>query len=837
MPARPRVQIENVADGGYVYWLLKLYGFAACVLVAAAAVTAVSVYGYFVRRVPATPNLARAVVVAPSVTHILAGDGTLLGEFADEWREIVPYDRMPENLIHAVLAAEDHRFFQHTGVDMKGIARAAWRNVTSGEFAQGGSTITQQVAKHFLGNEKTLARKVKEVILARRLEARYSKQEILSFYLNIIFLGSGAYGVQAAAHRYFDKDLAELDVGQLALIAGLAQAPSRDSPLASPANARRRRDSVLDKMARYGYLSAADADKWQATPLELTPAADPFLSTSPYFAEHVRRALIGDSRYGKDGLMRRGLRVETTVLPWVDGAAYENVDFGTRKQDMRQGWRGPEAHLEGEAQKTFLERAKKKYGAAATLAENQHYLALVESVEPGGATVRVAEQVYHLPLANMDWASKWSIQNDVNDQKIASAREALRAGDVVWVTPARRHLRKYSDWTLDEKQNARWLSAGDVNAKADEVALLQTPRVQTSIFTFDHETGYVLAMVGGQDYSRSEFNRVTQACRQPGSTYKPIYYSAALDAGFGFDTVLNDIPHAEVDPVTGEISTPENLHGTVENQVTLEYALVFSKNVPSVDLFRRVGAAVVEKWARRLGFTSPIHADLALALGGSCVYTSELGRAFAIFARNGRWLDLVYVRRIVDRDGRVLEDRSVYYDPMLPPAARLDRLAATAGGRARQVIAPRTAFLTSKLLRQMVREGYNGNLRQTGVTSAGKTGTSSATMDLWFVAYTSKWLTTTWLGDDLYERQLGRNDASFMVAVPLWARYMYEVTEGQKLDEIPWQVPAGVKPNDRGDNKGRGSDDDTVEGIPGAGDVPDPSKKAKGIGDGTPGNG
>jgi penicillin-binding protein 1A len=831
---RERVQVVNPADGGYFYWLGKLYGFAACVIVALVVITGVSIYGYFVRRVPATPDLAQAAMFAPSVTRIVAGDGSLLGEFSDEWREVVPYDRMPETLVHAVLAAEDHRFFEHTGVDAKGIARAAWRNVTSGEFAQGGSTITQQVAKHFLGNEKTLARKVKEVILARRLEARYSKPELLSFYLNIIFLGSGAYGVQAAAHRYFGKDLAQLDVSQLAMIAGLAQAPSRDSPLTNPVNAKRRRDSILDKMTRYGYLSAADAEKWKATSLELAPATDTFLSTSPYFAEHVRRSLIADPKYGKDGLMRRGLRVETTVLPWVDGAAYENVDFGTRKQDMRQGWRGPEAHLEGDAQKTFLERAEKKYGLGTKLAEGGHYLALVEKVEQGGATVRVVDTIYHLPLANMDWASKWSKENDVNDQKIGSARDALRAGDVIWVTPARHTLRKYADWELDDKQNARWRPAGEVAAKADEVALLQQPRVQTSIFTFDHQTGYVLAMVGGQDYARSEFNRVTQSCRQPGSTYKPIYYSAALDQGYGFDTVLNDIPHAEVDPITGEVWVPENLHGTMENQVTLEYALVFSKNVPSVDLFKRVGADNVEKWARRLGFTSPIIADRALALGASCVYAHELARAFAIFARNGKWLDLVYVRRVLDRDGNVLEDRSVYYDPMLTPSARLDRLGATAGARPRQVIPERTAFLTAKLLRQMVREGYNGNLRQTGVTSAGKTGTSSATMDLWFVAFTSRWLTTTWIGDDLRERQLGRQDAAFMTAVPMWARYMYQVTEGQKLDEIPWQVPAGVKPNDRGDNKGRGGAEDQVEGIPGSGGD-GAAVKPKGIGDGTNG--
>jgi penicillin-binding protein 1A len=827
---RERVVVANPSDGGYLFWVGKLYGFAAVVGVIAMGVAAVSVYGYFSRSAPPTPDLNRYATVAPGVSRMYAGDGTLLGEFADEWREVVPYERIPEKMVQAFLAAEDHRFFEHRGVDVKGIARAAWRNVTRGEFAQGGSTITQQVAKQFLGNEKTLARKAREAIVARRLEARYGKREILAVYLNHIFLGSGAYGVQAASRRYFSKNVWELDVGQMALVAGLAQAPSRDSPLVSPENARRRRDRVLEKMARYGYLTEAEAAAWQATPLELAPYEDPFLKTSPYFAEDVRRTVV--KKYGQKALMRGGLVIETSVQPWIDGVAYENVDWNARKQDMRQGWRGPEAHLEGAARDTFLRRAEARYGDA-PLVPGRRYLALVESVESGGAKVIVGKAHYRIPLERMDWAAKWSRTHDVNDQKIASAKEALRVGDVVWVERPPAHVRKFSDWTLDEKQNARWTPEREQKIDPAVVALAQAPRVQAAILTFDHQSGYVLAMVGGQDYARSEYNRATQACRQPGSTYKPIYYSAALDIGYGFDTSLNDIPTAEVDPVTGQVWTPENLHGTVETEVTLEYALVFSKNVPSVDLFKKVGAKNVEAWARRLGFTSPIIADRALALGASCTYMDELARAFAIFARNGRWLDLVTVRRVLDRDGRVLEDHTVYADPMLAPAERLDRVAATAGVRPRQAIPARAAFLTTKLLRAMVAHGYNANLRATGVLSAGKTGTSSATMDLWFVAFTSRWTTAVWLGDDRRERQLGRDDAAFMTAVPFWARYMYEVTQGQTFQEIPWEVPEGVKANDRGDNKGavQAESDTDGEGTPEG-----PPTKPKGLGDGDPGH-
>jgi penicillin-binding protein 1A len=375
---------------------------------------------------------------------------------------------------------------------------------------------------------------------------------------------------------------------------------------------------------------------------------------------------------------------------------------------------------------------------------------------------------------------------------------------VVWIEKAPARVRKFSDWSYDEKYNAHWLGERD-NGKvpADEVRLAQTPRVQAAIYTMDLESGYVVAMVGGQDYARSEFNRAVQACRQPGSTYKPIYYSAALDEGYSYDTMLNDIPKAEVDPITGEVWIPVNLHGTMDFSVSLEYALVFSKNVPSVDIFSKVGAKKVERWARDLGFTSPIIADKALALGASCVYVSELSRAFAIFARNGRWVEPVYVRRVLDRDGAILEDHTVAWDPMLTPAERLDRLAVTAGVPARQAIAARTAFLTSKLLRSVVTDGYSGSLRQIDIPAAGKTGTSSATMDLWFSAFTSNWLTTYWIGDDLRERPLGKDDAAYMMAVPTWARYVAEAEAGWPHREVPVAVPAGVSPNDRGGNKGK----------------------------------
>ncbi|HSR99576.1 MAG TPA: penicillin-binding transpeptidase domain-containing protein, partial [Kofleriaceae bacterium] len=340
------------------------------------------------------------------------------------------------------------------------------------------------------------------------------------------------------------------------------------------------------------------------------------------------------------------------------------------------------------------------------------------------------------------------------------------------------------------------------------VRLDQVPHPQTAIFTADHHNGYVVAMVGGSDYDRSEFNRTVQACRQPGSTYKPIYYALALDQGYGFDTVLDDVKVEITDPVTGEVWSPTNLEGTMDGDVTLEYALVFSKNIPSVDLFRRLGAKNVEAWARQLGFTTKIFPDDALALGASCSKLDEMARAFTVFARQGAWWPRpkgresawVYVRRILDRGGNTVEDNTVAEDPQLPSADRIDRIEALAGVDAPQAIPTRAAFLMTKLLAREVEYGFASILRATQVNAAGKTGTSSSTMDNMFIAFTSKFTTLVWMGDDKRVRALGKSDAAYLTVVPLWSRYMYETARGYPNPAIPWVIPPGMRPDDRGDH-------------------------------------
>lgn len=799
-----RVDVVNPADGGFVYWLVKFYAFGLLCLGGATLLTAFATYVAFASGLPRLPDFAQYRLEAAETTVVRGWDGTPLAELAREYRDIVPFEAVPKRLVQAFLAVEDRRFYEHPGLDYRGIGRAVMANLRAGGVAQGGSTITQQVAKSFLGAERTLTRKVREAIFARRLEARYTKYEILTLYLNQIFLGQGAYGVSAAARRYFDKAVGELDLGEMATIAGLANAPTRFSPVTHREAARTRRDHVLDTMVAAGYLDEKEANTWRARPLVVRPPVDVFRDRSPYLAEHVRRDIA--RRYGEKTLWEGGLDIETTLVPWIDESAQENVDFSLRKLDKRQGWRGPLVRLDGARADEFRKRSVERYGAG-PLVEGRLYLGLVEATaqESNGqsARVRVGDKVYRLPFEGLSWAFPYSTRDSTNAKPLDAKAVVLHKGDVVWVTSAQRtSLGRFSDWTYDEKGEVHWLAAyapRPAPPGPPTLRLEQTPRVQGALLSYEHGSGYVVAMVGGGDYDRSEFNRTVQACRQPGSTYKPIYYSLALDKGYGFTSLLNDIPRAEVDPITGEVWTPTNLNNTVEYQVSLEYALIWSKNVPSVQLFKLCGAQEVEAWARRLGFTTPIIADQALALGASCTRMDELTRAFSAFAGNGVPTDPVTVRRVRDRKGRVLEDHTALGDAMGTPAERLDRLVALATEPLpKPVIPPRTAWLTSQLLRHVVTRGHAPALRATGIPAAGKTGTSSATMDTWFVGFTSKWMTTTWMGDDKRERPLGFKDAAFMLTVPLFSRYIAEVTAGQPLLEIPWERPPGVKPNDTG---------------------------------------
>jgi penicillin-binding protein 1A len=808
---RPRVQVANRADGGVFYWIGKLFGFVGLLLAAAFALTGFFVYRHLSVNAPEAPDLAQYAQTTPAVTRMYAADGTLLGEFAKERREIVPFERIPQRLVDAFLAVEDHEFFEHRGLYFKGIARAAWKNVASGDFEQGGSTITQQVCKQFLGAEKSLSRKGYEAVCARRLEARYSKRAILAVYLNHIYLGAGAWGVSAAAQTYFGKTLDQLTLAEAALIAGLAKAPTKFSPIADKKRAIERRGVVLDKMVGYQLATADEVAKAKQEAITLHVEHEEFPVRLPYYADYVKSYV--SKKYGEDRLRGDGLRIETAAEPTWEHAAYDSANVSAYHQDKRQGWRGPEWRVEGVARDRVIERQKKLYGDG-PLVPDKRYLAIVDKVNSEQADLIIGSRRVQLPLRNMQWAAKWEGGNAENDNTIGSVTQALKPGYVIWVSREIRSRGKFKQWGADSKKNPNWAPPVDErewDAKhPDVVKLEQVPHPQVALFTGDYKNGHVVSMVGGYDYDRSVFNRVTntKACRQPASSYKPIYYSLGFQEGYGFDTVLKDVPITIKDPETGEEWTPNNLGDTMDHAVTLEYALVFSKNIPSIDLFQRLGAKNVEAWARKLGFTTKIYADDALALGASCTYLPEMARAYSVFARNGAWwprpvgkdTDWVYVRRILDRNGSTVEDNTLAADPQLPAGDRLDRVAALAGITERQAIPARAAFLMSKLLNLEVQYGFTSMIKAVGMNAAGKTGTSSATHDTIFIAYTSQFTTVAWMGDDKRERAIGRTDAAYITMVPLWARYMHDAAGGYPNPPFPWKVPPGVNKDDRGDH-------------------------------------
>lgn len=771
-----RVQVANPADGGTLYWLVKFYLFGAIALLLSALASVPVVYLAVGSTVPPPPDLQAYVRQAEMETHILAADGQDLTVLAEKYRQLVPVEQIPPMLIKAFLAAEDRSFFQHEGVDFRGILRAAWANLQAGGVRQGGSTITQQVAKSYLSQERTIQRKLKEVVLARRLEARFTKNEILYLYLNKVFMGAQAYGVRAAAKIYFAKRLDQLSMAQMALLAGLVRAPSRYSPRSSIDRARERRDKVLEAMHETGVITRQQLVQARAEPIRLAShREDPHRWIAPHFAEQVRRDLI--ARHGKHKLYTAGWRIETTIDLTLQQLARKRALVAVRALDKRQGWRGPLMRLHGEAQqRRFRQRVARMYDTT-RLKVGRPYPMLVETVTSRRARGRIGERRVELPLELASWAAPYSRTNSENERTVESLNGVLDPGDVVWVVSPVRWMRRKSWGTAEEKQTS--------------VSLHQVPAVEGAVYTYDHQSGYVLAMVGGLDYDRSSFNRCTQACRQPGSTYKPVYYSLALDGDeYSMATILQDRPY---EPEPGEEWNPQNVHGSLDGKVTIHTALVRSLNLPSIELLVKVGAARAAKWARRLGFTTPIHADKALALGASCVKLDELTRAFATFVRGGTQLDPLLTRRIVDRNGVAIEDHTIEQDPLLDESDRLDRLWARSTYQPRRAIDARTAFLITRLLRDSVVYGIAGRCRIVSAPTGGKGGTSSDTMDVWFVGFTSQWSTTVWIGDDNYRRPLGEKEASYTSTIPMWANYMKQAVGDRPSREIPLERPDGVK--------------------------------------------
>lgn len=812
-PDPPRVWVVNPARAGLFGWLFRYYVFAGVGLLVAASAVGHRVYRSYAAELPDLGAVEDYDDLSPGVTRIHARDGSVLAELAREHRAYASIDVVPAQLINAFLAAEDRRFFTHAGLDYRGLGRAVLANLRSGTVVQGGSTITQQVAKGFLSDERTLDRKLREAILSVRMESRLGKRRILEIYLNKIFLGHGAYGVAAAASRYFGKDLAELTLAESALIAGMARAPSRYSPVLNQDRALARRRVVLQDMVEAGFISAEQRDAAIAEPLRLVAPTDVFRLRAPYYAEQVRREVTRE--FGEQAVLQDGLQIETPAQLGLAEAAHESIDAAVRKLDRRQGWRGPVAHLPGDAaRKTFQERAEARYGALADDA-GRWRLGLVTAVDRKGARVQVGATEAALPLKRMSWAYRYDRNATLNDATVTRADEALAEGDVVWVRLYRKRkasVAEQSDELHDPRRPTLGTGEDGATSTAETRALPdppspaetdpdtglpmlelgQTPRLEAMLYTQSIDSGYVDTMEGGLDYDRSQFNRTTQACRQPGSVFKAFYYSLALDGDYRMDSILQDTPWV---PENGEVWDPKNLGDTLDGEVLLRTAMIRSLNLPSIRLFLALGADNVVAYARRMGITTELIADRALSLGASCTHVHELARAFSIWVRGGSWIDPVFIRRIVNKRGEVLLDHRDPADPVVDVAGRLDRLGTLALRPPKQVVDERTAFLTTRLLREVVTAGIGARAARIGVAVGGKTGTASKytnVTDTWFVGFTSRQVTAAWMGDDTYQRSLGEEDASYTTTVPMWQQYMGLVVEGVPHDQVPRVRPPGL---------------------------------------------
>ncbi len=694
------------------------------------------------------PQISSLKDYQPSiVTNVYADDGTLIAEFYLERRIVVPLEKIPQKLIWAFVAAEDSRFFEHEGIDFIGILRASWKNIKAGGIVQGGSTITQQVTKSLLLTpERSFTRKFREAILAYRIEKHLSKQEILFLYLNQIYLGHGAYGVEAAAQNYFGKQLDELDLAECAMLAGLPQAPSRYSPYSHPQRAKERQVYVLNQMVADGYISAEEAAEALAYNVEIKERENWDIGKVPYFTEHIRRYL--EEKYGQEVLYRQGLQVYTTVNVSFQKAAQEAIEKGLYELDKRQGYRGPVAHLAPEEIEAYFQKLKETTETNGGLEKGAVVKGVVIAVssKEKKVSVRMSEGLGILPLENMEWARKPDPEIAYGTVKVSDPAKVLRVGDVILV----RLLEL-------EKENGNWL-----------LALEQDPEVQGALLCMENGTGHVKAMVGGRDYTTSQFNRAIQSRRQPGSSFKPFTYAAALDKGYTPATIIIDSPIIYTDEQMDWKWKPKNYKEKFYGPTLFRTALIFSRNVVTIKIVRDIGIDYVIDYARRFGITSPLSRDLSLALGSSGLSLLELTNAYSVFANLGELVSPVFITKVLDRHGNVLEEHRTQKE---------------------RVLDKDTAYIMTHLLQEVVKYGTGWRARAIKRPAAGKTGTTNKLQDAWYIGFTPSYVTGVWVGFD-DDRTLGKYETGSRAASPIWVEYTRKIlkTEPVKVFTVPENV-------------------------------------------------
>jgi penicillin-binding protein 1A len=691
------------------------------------------VAGGFATNFVRVPRVSQLATYRPDIiTEIVARDGSTIARYAIERRILVSRAAIPAVVRNAIVATEDKNFFHHGGVDVPRTFAALVTNVQLGGYAQGGSTLTQQLARAiFLSPNKTLSRKINEALVAFEIERRYSKDQILTMYANEIYLGHGNYGVEAACRYYFGKSVSAVTLAEAALLAGIVQRPEDQSPFRNPALARARRSTALRRMRTAGYITEAERLAADAEPLPKSP----FLPESiigPYYCEEIRQYL--ERTYGEKDLYRRGLRVESTLDPELQAWSEEALGWGLRSISRRHGFHKPR-NLAAEGYRS-LDSYVDPTWEGAKIVEGVSLKGIVVRVTAAGAEVRIGGQLLPLPNSAVAWTGE------------TAASRLLRVGDLVTTT-----VQKAKDGSLF-------------------AALDQEPREEGAVLIVENSSGAIRAMVGGSDWAQSKFNRATQAVRQAGSAFKPFVYLTALEQGYtGADTVFDGPLSIVIDPRQPPYR-PMNYDGKFHGIVTFRKALEHSYNVPAVRVARMVGLSNIIATAHRLGVRQELHAYPSLALGAFEVSLAELVSSYSVFANQGLAFTPYLVDRITDSNGDVLEQ--AHPDP-------------------REVENPQTAYQLLQILRGVTQRGTAAKANELKLHIAGKTGTTNDFTDAWFVGMTPRYTIGVWVGNDQKTQPIGKGFDGARTALPIWIRILQQMKDHARIDpQEDFEVPPNI---------------------------------------------
>ena len=722
-------------------WLLM----ASILILITGSLGAAGVYFYLSRNLPKIASLKD--YRPPVITTVYSDDNRKIGEFFKERRIVIPLSQMPDMLKKAFVAAEDSRFYTHQGIDILSIFRAFYKNIEAGTIVQGGSTITQQVTKSFfLTPERSYVRKIKEAILAYRIDKKFSKDEILFLYLNQIYLGHGAYGVEAASENYFGKSAKDLDLAECAILAGLPQAPSRYSPFTHPERAKQRQIYVLNRMVEDGFITNIQATEAVNKVLDIKPRKNLYIDEVPIYTEYIRRYI--SQKYGDEVLYNQGLSVYTSVNIEMQKMARNEIGQGLFALDKRQGYRGPLKHLQPEEIESFSKEIQQLELNDVHLEEGKIVKGVVIEVNDKNntVTVRMGNVLGVIGIADMQWARKPNPEVAYYAAKVHNVEDVLKVGDVILVR-LKGKISGTDHWQL---------------------ALEQDPKAQAALLCIEAKTGNVKAMVGGRDFRESQFNRAVQSRRQPGSAFKPIIYAAALDKGYTPATMIIDSPIVYEDTEHDFTWKPKNYKERFYGPTLFRDALAESRNVVTIKILQDIGIDYAIDYARKLGITSNLQRDLSLALGSSGVSLLELTKAYSVFDNLGYLVEPVFITKILDRDGNVLEENN--------PTGK-------------KVIEQNTAYVMTSLLEGVVKRGTGWRVTAMNRPVAGKTGTTNNLHDAWFMGYTPRYITGVWVGFD-DESSLGRGETGSRAASPIWLGFMQRLLQDEPVRVF--QVPEGV---------------------------------------------